>query len=50
MRIYNKISETEEKAIYEYLWGDYRSEYAGAYALYTLPKNIYPQRYTHTAP
>jgi hypothetical protein len=29
---------------------DNRPEYAGAYALYTLSKNKYPKRYTHTAP
>ena len=76
MRIYQKISESEEKAVYEYLWGSYKkpftglveinkkansasvlkpadnewsAEKAGAYALLALPKNNYPQRYTHTA-
>ena len=29
MRIYNKISETEEKAVYEYLWGDYKKTFTG---------------------
>ena len=75
MRIYQKINETKEKVIYEYLWGDYkkpftglieinkkkesasvlkiaegdnRPQLAGAYALYTLPKCNYPNRYTHT--
>lgn len=76
MRIYQKIKETDEKVLYEYLWGSYKKpftglieinkknnsvsvlkaaddewniEKAGAYAFYTLSKNNYPQRYTHTA-
>ncbi len=76
MRIYHKIKESDDKVLYEYLWGDYQKPFTGlieidkknesasllriadedkrprhacAYALYTLSKNNYPNRYTHTA-
>lgn len=29
MRIYQKISESNDKAIYEYLWGDYTKPFTG---------------------
>ena len=76
MRMYRKISDDKDKAVYEYLWGDYDQPYiglleinkaneevkiikaadkewsarkAGFYAMISLPKNGYPDRYTHTA-
>lgn len=29
MRMYRKISESEEKVVYEYLWGSYTKPYTG---------------------
>jgi len=46
MRIYHKINETEDKATYEYLWGDYTKPFTG---LVEINKKAYSASVLKTA-